>query len=215
MTPMEAIQAATSRAAEMLDMKGEIGVIAPGAFADIVAVTGDPLKDVKVLEKVVFVMKDGKVFKEATSRGRAAKTSRGITATWTTRAGGWGLGARSSAPERGAHHSSALPGCIGHHESTNAQAAHENGGAPHPRAWGSSPTQLIPEPPPDAGRSAWAARACQTFPRRLRAASTTTRGVGGLLQSRTPRRRGPIRFRISCGRRCSNSRWSRSPTDSR
>jgi len=38
---MDAIQSATSRAAEMLDMKGEIGVLAPGAFADIVAVSGD------------------------------------------------------------------------------------------------------------------------------------------------------------------------------
>src|SRR6266478_6752022 len=63
MTPMDAIQAATSRAAEMLDMKGEIGVLAPGAFADIVAVSGDPSKDVNILEHVRFVMKDGAVFK--------------------------------------------------------------------------------------------------------------------------------------------------------
>jgi len=64
MTPMQAIQSATSRPAEMLGMKGQLGVIAPGALADVVAVSGDPLKDVKVLEKVVFVMKDGKVFRE-------------------------------------------------------------------------------------------------------------------------------------------------------
>jgi imidazolonepropionase-like amidohydrolase len=63
MAPMDAIASATSRAAEMLDMKGEIGVVAPGAFADIVAVTGDPLKDVSVLERVQFVMKDGAIFK--------------------------------------------------------------------------------------------------------------------------------------------------------
>jgi len=63
MAPGDAIQSATSRAAEMLDMKGEIGVVAPGAFADIVAVSGDPLKDVGVLEHVRFVMKDGSVFK--------------------------------------------------------------------------------------------------------------------------------------------------------
>jgi imidazolonepropionase-like amidohydrolase len=63
MAPGDAIQSATSRAAEMLDMKGEIGVVAPGAFADIVAVSGDPLKDVGVLEHVRFVMKDGAVFK--------------------------------------------------------------------------------------------------------------------------------------------------------
>ena len=66
MTPMQAIQSATSRAAEMLGMKGQLGVIAQGAYADIVAVSADPLKDVKALEKVVFVMKDGKVFKDAT-----------------------------------------------------------------------------------------------------------------------------------------------------
>lgn len=63
MTPMDAIQSATSRAATMLDMDGKIGVVAPGAFADIIAVSGDPLRDVKVLESVQFVMKDGKVFK--------------------------------------------------------------------------------------------------------------------------------------------------------
>jgi imidazolonepropionase-like amidohydrolase len=63
MGPMESIQSATSRAADMLDMKGEIGVVAPGAFADIVAVSGDPLKDVGVLEHVRFVMHDGAVFK--------------------------------------------------------------------------------------------------------------------------------------------------------
>jgi len=64
MSPMQAIQSATARAAELLDMKGRIGVIAPGAYADVVAVTGDPLADVRILEKVDFVMKDGKVFKD-------------------------------------------------------------------------------------------------------------------------------------------------------
>ena len=63
MAPMDAIQAATSRAAEMLDMKGEIGVVAAGAFADIVAVSGDPLKSVEELKNVRFVMHDGKVFR--------------------------------------------------------------------------------------------------------------------------------------------------------
>ena len=61
MQPMDAIQSATSRAAVMLDMEGKIGVVAPGAFADIVAVSADPLRDIKVLENVEFVMKDGKV----------------------------------------------------------------------------------------------------------------------------------------------------------
>ena len=63
MLPMDAIQSATSRAAVMLDMEGKIGVVAPGAFADIVAVSGDPLHDIKALEGVQFVMKDGQVFR--------------------------------------------------------------------------------------------------------------------------------------------------------
>ena len=62
MTPMAAIQSATSKGAEMLGMSGEIGVVAPGAYADIIAVPGDPLKNVADLENVQFVMKDGKVF---------------------------------------------------------------------------------------------------------------------------------------------------------
>jgi imidazolonepropionase-like amidohydrolase len=63
MPPLDAIKSATSRAAEMLDMQGQIGVIAPGASADIVAVNGDPLADIKILQNVQFVMKDGKVFR--------------------------------------------------------------------------------------------------------------------------------------------------------
>jgi imidazolonepropionase-like amidohydrolase len=45
-------------------MKGEIGVIAPGAFADVMAVQGDPLANVEALKSVKFVMKDGTVFKQ-------------------------------------------------------------------------------------------------------------------------------------------------------
>jgi imidazolonepropionase-like amidohydrolase len=63
MAPMDAIQSATSRAAEMLDMKGEIGVIAPGAYAEVIAVAGDPLKKVEELEHVKFVMQNGAVYK--------------------------------------------------------------------------------------------------------------------------------------------------------
>jgi imidazolonepropionase-like amidohydrolase len=63
LTPMQSIRAATSRAAEMLDEKGELGVVAPGAYADIIAVSGDPLKDVKELANARFVMKSGNVFK--------------------------------------------------------------------------------------------------------------------------------------------------------
>jgi imidazolonepropionase-like amidohydrolase len=63
MSPADAIKSATSRAAEMLDMEGQIGVIAPGAYADVIAVNGDPVRDIKALENVQFVMKDGNVFK--------------------------------------------------------------------------------------------------------------------------------------------------------
>jgi imidazolonepropionase-like amidohydrolase len=63
MSPMDAIRSATSRPADMLDMQGEIGVIAPGAFADVIVVKGDPLKDVTELEHVRFVMHDGSIFK--------------------------------------------------------------------------------------------------------------------------------------------------------
>jgi imidazolonepropionase-like amidohydrolase len=62
-SPADAIRSATSRPAEMLDMQGELGVIAPGAYADVIAVAGDPLKDISELERVGFVMKEGSVFK--------------------------------------------------------------------------------------------------------------------------------------------------------
>jgi imidazolonepropionase-like amidohydrolase len=70
MTPMQAIQSATSRAALLLDRKGELGVIAPGAYADIVAVAHDPLQDVNALKDVGFVMKDGQVFKNMLKQGQ-------------------------------------------------------------------------------------------------------------------------------------------------
>jgi len=63
MSPMDAIQSATSRAAVMLDMEGKIGVVAPGAFADVIAVKGEPLREIKALQDVEFVMKDGQVFR--------------------------------------------------------------------------------------------------------------------------------------------------------
>jgi imidazolonepropionase-like amidohydrolase len=64
MSPMEAIKAATSSAADLLEMQGEVGVIAPGAYADIIAVQGDPLANIESLKNVGFVMKDGAVFKQ-------------------------------------------------------------------------------------------------------------------------------------------------------
>jgi imidazolonepropionase-like amidohydrolase len=69
MTPMQAIQSATSRAAELLGKSSELGVIAPGAYADLVAVGSDPLQDVGALKNVGFVMKGGVVVK-STLTGR-------------------------------------------------------------------------------------------------------------------------------------------------
>jgi imidazolonepropionase-like amidohydrolase len=63
MPPLDAIRSATVSAAEMLDMSGQLGVIAPGAYADIIAVSGDPLRDINELGRVRFVMKDGSVYK--------------------------------------------------------------------------------------------------------------------------------------------------------
>ena len=67
MSPLEALRSATIRPADMLGMTGQIGVIAPGAYADIIAVEGDPLKNIEALENVTFVMKDGQVFKSPAS----------------------------------------------------------------------------------------------------------------------------------------------------
>lgn len=59
--PMDAIRAGTSVAAELLGMSGRLGVVAEGALADLVAVPGNPLDDITVLQQVDFVMKDGEV----------------------------------------------------------------------------------------------------------------------------------------------------------
>jgi imidazolonepropionase-like amidohydrolase len=64
MTPMQAIKASTTVAAELLDMTGKIGEISSGAFADIVASKDDPLTDISALQHIGFVMKDGKVYKD-------------------------------------------------------------------------------------------------------------------------------------------------------
>lgn len=63
MTPMQAIQSASIRAAELLGKEGELGSIAQGRFADLVAVEGDPMQGVRVLENVAHVMKGGTVVK--------------------------------------------------------------------------------------------------------------------------------------------------------
>ena len=64
LSPMAAIQAATSVGAELLDMTDQVGSLEAGKFADIIAVPGNPLVDLSTLERVVFVMKGGKVVKQ-------------------------------------------------------------------------------------------------------------------------------------------------------
>ena len=63
MTPMQAIRTATTSAAELLGWSDRIGSIEPGKYADLIAVTSDPLKDIKALDNVSFVMKEGVVYK--------------------------------------------------------------------------------------------------------------------------------------------------------
>jgi imidazolonepropionase-like amidohydrolase len=61
MTPIEAIRTATTSAADLLGLAGRIGAVEKGAYADVVAVSGDPLQDVSVLNRIDFVMKGGAV----------------------------------------------------------------------------------------------------------------------------------------------------------
>jgi len=64
MTPMQAIQSATSAAADLLGRSNDIGSVKAGKYADMIAVAGDPLTDIRLLENVQFVMKDGTVYKQ-------------------------------------------------------------------------------------------------------------------------------------------------------
>lgn len=64
MTPMQALEAATVNAADLLGLADEIGSLEPGKRADIIAIDGDPLQDVTVLTDVDFVMRDGRVYRD-------------------------------------------------------------------------------------------------------------------------------------------------------
>jgi imidazolonepropionase-like amidohydrolase len=71
MTPLAALQTATLNAADLMNWTGHVGSLEPGKWADVVAVNGDPLKDIRLLENVQFVMKSGVVYKRES--GAAAK----------------------------------------------------------------------------------------------------------------------------------------------
>ena len=64
MSPLQAIRAATVDAADLLGWTDRVGVVAAGYYADIIAVAGDPLRDITELERVTFVMKGGVVYKK-------------------------------------------------------------------------------------------------------------------------------------------------------
>jgi imidazolonepropionase-like amidohydrolase len=66
--PMDAIVSATSLSAKSLALEKTIGTIAPGFEADLIGVQGDPLTDITAVTRVAFVMKGGKVFKNANAR---------------------------------------------------------------------------------------------------------------------------------------------------
>jgi imidazolonepropionase-like amidohydrolase len=69
LTPIEAIQASTINAAELLSWQDKVGALEPGHYGDVIAVDGDPLKDITVLQHVKFVMKGGEVVKDSISAG--------------------------------------------------------------------------------------------------------------------------------------------------
>ena len=64
MTPMQALQAATVAAADLLGQSAMVGSIKPGKYADIIAVSGDPIKNIAIMQNVGFVMKQGIVYKQ-------------------------------------------------------------------------------------------------------------------------------------------------------
>jgi imidazolonepropionase-like amidohydrolase len=68
MTPMQAIQSATIAAADLLERPNDLGAIEAGKYADIIAVAGDPLRDITELEHVRFVMKGGEVYRNEIGR---------------------------------------------------------------------------------------------------------------------------------------------------
>ena len=75
MTPLEAIRSATTRAAELLRMEKDLGSIAAGRYADMIAVEGDPLQNIEAIKKVRFVMKAGVVYVEPERVGARSRSN--------------------------------------------------------------------------------------------------------------------------------------------
>ena len=72
MTPVDALKSATSANADLLGLSDRVGVLEAGKYADVIAVPGDPVKEIRVTEKVFFVMKDGVVFRNDRVQGADA-----------------------------------------------------------------------------------------------------------------------------------------------
>jgi imidazolonepropionase-like amidohydrolase len=70
MSPVQSLKAGTIRAAELLGLADTVGVLKPGFSADIVAVRGNPLTDLKTTQDVIFVMKEGVVYKNTAQQLR-------------------------------------------------------------------------------------------------------------------------------------------------
>ena len=68
MSHIDAIFSATKTASELIEKQDDLGTIEKGKFADIIAVSGNPLQKIEVLEEVVFVMKNGKIYKNLTKQ---------------------------------------------------------------------------------------------------------------------------------------------------
>jgi imidazolonepropionase-like amidohydrolase len=76
LTPTQALQAGTVNAAELMGWSDQIGSITKGKFADMVAVRGNPIADVRLLQHIQFVMKGGTVYKNEISQNDAAAATR-------------------------------------------------------------------------------------------------------------------------------------------
>src|SRR5213593_2192267 len=75
MTAAQAIRAATAGAAQLMGWQDRVGAIEAGKFADLIAVEGDPLKDITELQRVIFVMKGGQIIRQASKQGYVASIS--------------------------------------------------------------------------------------------------------------------------------------------
>jgi imidazolonepropionase-like amidohydrolase len=68
MAPVDALRAGTSVDAELLGIQNRVGTLEPGKLADVVVIPGDPIQNIRQIEKIVFVMKEGVIYRNDTNR---------------------------------------------------------------------------------------------------------------------------------------------------